>query len=113
MIKNKSNSEFYKWGNNCDSWVLLENQNLAVKQEIIPSNSGEKLHYHQKSQQFFFILRGTATFYCGENIFEVKENEGFSVAPKQKHRIENNASENLEIIVISNPSTKEDRFEVL
>ena len=56
MIKSKQNTEHYVWGGNCDSWVLLDSQELAIKQEIMPPKSKEILHFHKNAQQFFFIL---------------------------------------------------------
>jgi len=42
----------------------------------MPPNTSEALHYHQKAQQFFYILLGPATFEMEDEIFEVKSTEG-------------------------------------
>ena len=112
MIKSKQNSEHYIWGGNCDSWVLLDSQNLSVKQETMPPNSKEQLHFHKNAQQFFFILKGKATFVVDEETFEVTENSGFHIAPNKKHWVENQSDVDLEFLVISNPSTNNDRFAI-
>jgi mannose-6-phosphate isomerase-like protein (cupin superfamily) len=59
----------YKWGNNCDGWVLVDTEDLSVKQERMSPQTSEALHYHEKAQQFFFILRGIATFEVEEKKF--------------------------------------------
>jgi len=110
MKISKQNSEHYIWGENCDSWVLLNSEHLSIKQEIIPPNSKEEFHFHKTAQQFFFILKGVATFIVNEEIFEVEEQSGFHIAPNQVHLIENKSNVDLEFLVISNPSTNNDRF---
>ena len=100
----------YKWGNDCDGWVLLDKDELSVKQERMPAQTSEALHYHEKAQQFFFILKGIATFEVEGKLFTVKANEGFYIYPGTKHRIANNSNEDLEFILSSQPSTNRDRF---
>ncbi|MPS73937.1 MAG: cupin domain-containing protein [Chryseobacterium sp.] len=112
MIKSRQNSEHYIWGGNCDSWILLNSENLSIKQETMPPHSKEQLHFHKNAQQFFFILKGKATFVVDEEVFEVAENSGFHITPNKNHLIENKSDVDLEFLVISNPSTNNDRFAV-
>jgi mannose-6-phosphate isomerase-like protein (cupin superfamily) len=112
MIQSKNNSEHYIWGNNCDSWILKDSQTLSIKQEIMPYGTAEKLHFHEKAEQFFYILKGEAVFYINEEMFSVKTGESITILPKSKHYISNESDENLEFLVISNPSTNNDRTEV-
>lgn len=112
MIKSKNNSEHYTWGSGCDSWILKDSQCLSVKQEIMPSGTAEKLHFHKQAEQFFYILKGEAIFYINEKKLSVKEGESISVMPESKHYISNESEEELEFLVISAPSTNNDRTEV-
>lgn len=112
MIKSKNNSAHYIWGGDCDSWILNDSQNLSVKQEVMPSGTAEKLHFHEKAEQFFYILKGEAVFYINEEKFSVKAGESITILPKSKHYISNESEDNLEFLVISNPSTNDDRTEV-
>ncbi len=100
----------YKWGNNCDGWVFVDTTDLSVKQELMPKQTAESLHYHKKAQQFFFILKGIATFEVDGKVFSVKENEGFHIPAGKKHRIINNSNSDIEFILSSQPSTNNDRF---
>ncbi len=102
--------QHYNWDNNCDGWVLVDTDGLSVKQERMPQQTAEILHYHEKAQQFFFILKGIATFKVNEKVFTVKANEGFHINPGVKHRIANNSNEELEFILSSQRSTNNDRF---
>lgn len=113
MIHSKKNSEHYIWGNGCDSWVLKDDRNLSVKQEKMPSGTSEKLHFHEHAEQFFYILKGEAVFYLNDEKIFVKTGESISILPGAKHYISNEASGDLEFLVISSPSTNNDRIELI
>ncbi len=110
MKKTKQNSEHYKWGDNCDGWHLVKSENLSVIEELMPPNTQEQRHYHVKSEQFFRVLKGIASFEIEDNVIELRVGEGMHVLPKQKHSIKNEGSENLEFLVISQPPSHGDRF---
>ncbi|WP_370897604.1 cupin domain-containing protein [Chryseobacterium gossypii] len=112
MIISKVNAEHYTWGDHCDSWVLKDTPGLSVKQEKMPSGTSEKRHYHNNAEQLFYILNGKAVFYMEEEKFFVNTGESISIMPKQKHYISNESAEDLEFLVISNPSTERDRIEI-
>lgn len=77
----------------------------------MPSKTQETKHYHEHAQQFFRILRGTATFEIAGKEIEIMSGEGIHIPPKTKHRIRNDQSKNLEFLVISEPTTRGDRYE--
>ena len=111
QVLDKNNAlQNYTWGNNCDGWVLVDTEELSVKQERMSQQTEEALHYHEKAQQFFFILKGIATFEADGKFFTVNANEGFYIPAGTKHRIANNSNEELEFILSSQPSTNKDRF---
>ncbi|WP_126652505.1 cupin domain-containing protein [Chryseobacterium aureum] len=112
MIHNKENSEHYIWGNQCDSWVLKNTQNVSIKQEKMPAGTSEKLHYHKVAEQFFYILKGEAVFRINEEKFWVGQGESISIEAGSKHCISNESAEEIEFLVISNPSTDHDRIEI-
>jgi mannose-6-phosphate isomerase-like protein (cupin superfamily) len=108
-IIDKQTAEHYLWGDNCDSWILANTDGLSVKQESMPSGTREKLHFHTNAQQFFFILKGSATFYLDNEKRIVTEQKGLLVQPKTKHFIANETNEQLDFLVISQPTTNNDR----
>ena len=111
MKKSKSNSEHYKWGNNCDGWHLVKSESLSVIEELMPPKTQEQKHYHNYSQQFFRILSGIATFEIENTIIEIEQGNGIHIPPKTKHRIRNDQTVNLVFIVISEPTTRGDRYD--
>ena len=100
----------YKWGSDCDGWNLVDEDALAVKQELMPAGTKEARHYHQKAQQFFYILKGKATFEIEDSIIEINQGEGLHIEAGKKHRISNESKEDLEFILCSQPSTNNDRI---
>lgn len=112
MIHSKNNSEHYTWGNQCDSWILKNTQNLSIKQEKMPAGTSEKLHYHKVAEQFFYILKGEAVLYIRGEKFLVGQGESISVEPGSKHFISNESTEEIEFLVISSPCTDHDRIEI-
>ena len=109
-VSTQESLKHYQWGEGCDGWNFVDETSLSVKQERMPAGTSEALHYHQQAQQFFFILKGIASFEIeGESII-LKEQEGIHIQPRQKHRISNHTESELVFILSSQPSTKNDRY---
>lgn len=109
---NKSTAEHYKWGESCDGWHFVNNSNLSVISEIMPSGTSEKMHYHNKSMQFFYILKGTAEMLIDNKINILNSGDGIEIPAGVKHKISNSGKDNLEFLVISSPHSHGDRVEI-
>jgi len=108
----RKNAEHYRWGNDCDGWHLVKDENLSVIEEFIPSGACEVRHYHQKAQQFFYIY-----ILSGEVMMEVEGRNtllpagtGIRVLPGNRHQISNPSSGAARFLVISQPPSHGDRF---
>ncbi|WP_316802019.1 cupin domain-containing protein [Pedobacter nototheniae] len=99
----------YKWGSNCDGWNFISKPDAAIKQELMPAKTAEKLHYHTYAEQFFFILKGEATFLIEGETVKVNANAGLQIEAGNKHKIMNESVHDLEFILFSYPSTHNDR----
>jgi mannose-6-phosphate isomerase-like protein (cupin superfamily) len=106
----KTNSEEYEWGQKCKGWHLVNTNELSIIQELMPRGTEEIKHMHSMSQQFFYILKGKATFIVDGKEFEVDINQGIHIKPNIVHQIKNKTIENLEFIVISQPHSHGDRI---
>ena len=102
-----------KWGAGCDAWTLLNTEELCIKQETMPPGTEEVLHYHQKAQQYFFILSGEAVFEVDNVIILVHKGEGIHITAGKQHRVMNKYSGDLKFLVCSQPSTINDRFNLV
>ena len=103
----------YKWGNNCEAWNLVERSDISIKLESMPARTEEALHYHKQAQQFFYLLKGKAVFEVDDVILIVHEGEGLQIEAGRKHRIMNKEEQALEFIVYSQPSAKDDRYNLV
>lgn len=108
---NKQNSKHYSWGFKCNGWHLAKSEQLHIIEEHMPPGTQESKHYHQNSQQFFYILKGKAFFEIEKQEFEVEAREGINIKPQFVHQIKNKGTEDLEFLLISQPSAHGDRFE--
>ncbi|MBU2491805.1 MAG: cupin domain-containing protein [Bacteroidetes bacterium] len=108
-IVNTKNSEHYNWGNKCDGWHLLKNDNLSVIQEKVPPGCFEVKHYHNFAHQFFYVIKGTATIEIDNEIFSLYSFEGIEVKPGQIHQLRNETMDDLEFIVVSSPKSHGDK----
>jgi mannose-6-phosphate isomerase-like protein (cupin superfamily) len=102
----------YQWGNHCDGWNLVDETSLSVKLERMPAHTSEQKHFHQKAQQFFYILKGEAVFEIQQERITVKSEQGIHIKAGVNHRIINESNEDLEFILSSQPSTLNDRINV-
>lgn len=102
----------YGWGDGCYGWNFVDTDALSIKQELMPPDTAEQLHYHEKANQFFFILAGRANFTIDGIEHILKPNEGIEIKAGQKHFIANKNNSDLEFILYSQPSTKNDRHNI-
>lgn len=105
----RNNAEHYIWGDHCDGWHLLKDQNLSVILERVPAGKSEVRHRHNLAQQFFFILSGTASIEVDGVNHVVPQGTGLSVAAGVPHHFKNESYEDVEFLVVSQPATSGDR----
>ena len=73
------------------------------------SGFGLELHFHTYAEQFFYILKGQATFLIEGETTIVNANTGLQIKAGDKHKISNETDQDLEFILFSYPSTQNDR----
>ena len=106
------NAQHYRWGDGCDGWHLVNQDVLSVIQERVPPGKSERLHYHESSRQFFFVLDGAATLEIDGKAVVVKQREGVEVPPKSRHLLRNDSKKDLVFLAISSPRSHGDRVNV-
>ena len=45
------------WGDDCYGWNFVDTDALSVKQELMPPDTAEQLHYHEKPPSIFHTKR--------------------------------------------------------
>ena len=106
------NAEHYTWGDGCDAWYLVKNDNLTIIQERMPPGTSETLHRHDRSRQFFYIVAGTAVMEHDGEVPPLDAGQGLEIAPGVTHKIRSASAQSLQLIVTSQPPSHTDRIEV-
>lgn len=107
-----SSGQHYSWGEGCEGWSLLQQDSLSIKLEKMPAHTAERLHRHQLSQQYFYMLSGEAVFEVEGREQSVKSRQGLHITAGQKHRIINRTDYAIEFLLISEPAVGHDRIEL-
>lgn len=103
------NAEHYSWGKGCDGWHLLNRDDLSIIQERVPAGQSEVRHYHRCSRQFFFVLKGEATIEIDGTVRVLRKHEGIEIPPGVPHQFRNESARDVAFLVISMPSSHNDR----
>jgi len=106
---NKQRSRHYKWQDVCDGWPLVETDELSVKQEKMPPKTCEVRHFHREARQFFYVLSGHLSMEIDGTLVILGANDGLEVAPKTRHQARNESAEPVEFLVVSTPTTTNDK----
>ena len=104
-----SNAEHYAWGDLCDGWHLLRDENLSVIEERMPPGAREQRHFHNKSRQFFYVLEGEVTMEVEGQLFPLLARQGLEIAPGRPHQVLNRSGIDARFLVISQPPSHGDR----
>lgn len=111
-IRSTSNGEHYTWGEACSGWHLLKSPGLSVIQEQAPAGAGEIRHYHERAEQFFYVLSGKASLEVEGKEHVLQAGQGLHVAAGKAHRLSNSHSQALDFLVISTPPSHGDRIDL-
>jgi len=107
----RENGEHYRWGVDCDAWYLVKDKQLTVIEEFMPPGAAEIRHYHERAQQFFYILNGEVLMEVdGENIL-IPAGSGIRILPGVRHQVRNPSSEAVRFLVVSHPPSRGDRIQ--
>lgn len=91
------------WDEHCTAYYLLDRPDLSVVQVLLPPGSSTRTHAHDRSRQFFDVLRGEATMSVGPRTYAVPAGSGIEVAPRVRHQLRNHTDGDLEVLVVSSP----------
>jgi mannose-6-phosphate isomerase-like protein (cupin superfamily) len=109
-LVDKARAEHYIWGSLCDGWHLLKNAKLSVIQERMPPGTEEQRHYHERSQQFFYVLSGEAFIEVDGKDVRLAAGQGIHIEPAIAHQMKNTTSEDVHFLVVSQPPSHGDRI---
>jgi len=76
----------------------------------MPAGACEVRHYHEKAQQFFYILSGEVIMEVEGQTTLLPAGTGMRVLPGTRHQISNLSSGDARFLVISQPPSHGDRL---
>ncbi|MCC2625072.1 MAG: Mannose-6-phosphate isomerase [Burkholderiales bacterium] len=95
------------WGDNCSAYDLLNEPNLSIIHEIMPTNTSEVKHYHKDRNQFFYCLEGVLTVEVDDKIHILGQYEGIYIKAQSPHVIKNQNNIPVEFLAISDNNSKD------
>jgi mannose-6-phosphate isomerase-like protein (cupin superfamily) len=102
----------FRWGDGCDGWWLKKSVSFTVIEEIMPAGASEIRHFHQRTEQFFYILEGALILELDGVEHPLKSGDSIVVPPCMPHRVFNHDSQNVRFLVVSCPDSHEDRIDL-
>jgi mannose-6-phosphate isomerase-like protein (cupin superfamily) len=105
----RQTAQHYSWGNNCDGWHLVKTESLSVIEERMPPGTSEIRHYHQKANQFFYVLKGNLQINLEGTELTLNAGQGLHVEAGKRHQVHNRSASDVEFLVVSNPPSHGDR----
>ena len=108
-VVSTGNAQHYHWGDACDGWHLLADDDLSVIEECMPSGTAEQRHRHAWARQFFYVLEGEATLELDGVTHQLRRGEGLHVPPGAAHQMRNDSTAQIRFIVVSAPKSHGDR----
>lgn len=101
----------YSWGKGGEGWRLCDQQQLQVIEEVLPAGTAEDLHYHLKSMQVYYILSGRLRVELDGATYKLASGDTIEISPGSRHLIANDTDASASLLVISSPSTRDDRIQ--
>ena len=86
---------------------------LSLALVIIPPGKSSLLHYHENSEETYFILKGEGWMRIDQQEFSLQPSQACLIEPGEVHQIFNRGESDLEFLAICAPAwVPEDSFEV-
>ncbi len=80
--------------------LIMKTKNLQVKHILLKPGEKLSLQSHAQRSEHWVIIKGMADVICGENVFQLHENESTFIPKNTKHRLINSQNSYLELIEV-------------
>jgi mannose-6-phosphate isomerase-like protein (cupin superfamily) len=81
---------------------VIRNQSLAEAR--LPAGSSTQEHYHTRTEEIYFITKGTGRIRIEGQVREVKPGDAIAIPPGQKHKLWNTGTETLHLLCCCAPA---------
>ena len=80
--------------------VLCKNEKFVIKKLVVFPGKRTSLQYHNHREEYWIILDGSGRIVKGDEVLGVKKGDFVKIEKREKHRIENNGSNDLVILEV-------------
>lgn len=108
-VVSTDNAVHCSWGTHGEGWHLARSSGLNVIQERVQPVGAEVMHYHERAEQFFYVLAGIAPINLDDRSVQVSVGKGLHIPAGQPRQLRNAHGDDLEFLVCSAPPTHGDR----
>lgn len=108
----RATAPHYRWASGSEGWRLLDTDALSVIEERVPPGDAETWHVHDEATQFFYVVEGSAVMHTTDGDVPLAAGSGVEVRPGLAHQFANVGDVDVRFLVISSPSTRDDRTNV-
>jgi len=105
-------AQHYAWSGVCDGWRYVDESDMSVIVERIPSGVSELTHLHRNVRQLFYVLEGQASLEVDGAVVRFGPGQAVHVPPGTTHRFFNSSPGDTRILVISSGPARNDRENV-
>ena len=106
IIKNPNGEEIYEMiGSSSAIGGTIRHSLVHV---IIPPGKSSHAHYHEVSEETYYILKGVGLIIIDEKRYELHPGQACLIHTHEKHQIFNKGKVNLEFLTISAPAWRSD-----
>lgn len=109
-VANHQTTPPYPWGAGCMGWRLVDTPGLTVIEEEMPPGTAEIPHLHEIATQVFYGLTGQLTLTLAGVTQHLGPGDALRIPPGSAHQVRNPGPDTARFLVISTPSTAEDRI---
>ena len=109
QVRSTASASRYEWGDGCEGWRLVADDDLSVIEERMPPGTAETWHVHSRSKQLFYLLAGEVEVRTDAGSAALRAGESVTVGPGVPHCVANTASDAARFLVVSAPTTLLDR----
>lgn len=112
QVRSTATAPRYEWGDGCEGWRLLADDDLSVIEERMPPGTTETWHLHVRSKQLFYVIAGEIEVRTELGSTALRAGEGVAVEPGVPHCVVNTTPDAARFLVVSAPTTLLDRHAV-
>jgi mannose-6-phosphate isomerase-like protein (cupin superfamily) len=76
----------------------------SLAEEVLPAGASVGRHYHQETEEIYYILRGAGRMTVGDKTRDVKAGDAVFIPSLHTHTLENTGQESMLILLVCGPA---------